>query len=84
MTKSACNQATVRKSKSKRGAAASPAWGPEPVTKVPTTITRNVRITWPRASAWSVFLPSVIRSYGVFAFVSSDCAPAIKMIESMK
>ena len=35
----------VLKSKSNRGAAASPACGPEPVTKVPTTITTKVKTT---------------------------------------
>ena len=83
MTTSAWIQATVWMSKPNRRAFSSPACGPEPVTRVPKTMTANEVITCTEA----IFL---VRDAGVSATLGAkrcarkDVAPAIKMMERIK
>ena len=66
MTASACIQATVRISKSKRGDFSSPACGPLPVTSVPKIRTMNETITCMRDNTEIVFVGALTFTVGVW------------------
>ena len=73
----------VRRSKGNRGAVASPACGPEPVTMVPKKITKNEVAIW----AVAIFLTKGVGScFSKLAnlWARSDAAPAIRTIDNKK